>query len=147
MRFPFKLMGSSSCFSGRLGEERGQQRLTLLAPAVGAFVVTALSLADGQGEGYFFLAPLAVEFIVGHGGPSFLLRGRVSRGPASRPPNEIYSPTAASERRRRRRQMTPIRGDLLGARVDLLGIALGAFMAVVSVAAETSAQAVSDGRF
>ena len=43
--------------------------------------------------------------------------------------------------------MTPIRGDVLGARVALLGIALGAFMALVSVAADTSAQPVSDGRF
>jgi endoglucanase len=43
--------------------------------------------------------------------------------------------------------MIPIRGDVRFARVALLGIALGAWMAVVSVAADASAQPVSDVRF
>src|SRR5882724_7307964 len=108
IRLPFKLMGSSSCFSGCLGEERPHQRLKLFASAAGALVVPALSLANGQGQGHFLLAPLAVELIVGHGGPSLLPPDRVlSCWPVSRPPIELYSPTTASARRRCPRRFEP----------------------------------------
>src|SRR5882724_7039042 len=101
IRLPFKLMGSSSCFSGCLGEERPHQRLKLFASAAGALVVPTLSLANGQGQGHFLLAPLAVELIVGHGRSSLLPPDRVlSCWPVSRPPIELYSPTTASARRR-----------------------------------------------
>jgi hypothetical protein len=74
IRLPFKPIGS--CFPGCLGKERAHQRLELLAPAPGALVLPPLSRPDGEGERHILLAPLAVELIVGHGGPSLLPSGR-----------------------------------------------------------------------
>ena len=71
MRFPFRFMcGGSSGFPGRLREERAHQRLQLLAAAARTLVLSALPRPDGQGQGHFRLAPLAVELVVRHGGSS-----------------------------------------------------------------------------
>jgi hypothetical protein len=72
----FRFMPAPSSFSGRLGEERTQQLLQLLAPAAGALVVPAFPLADGQGQCYFLLALLAVKLVVRHERSSLLPPGR-----------------------------------------------------------------------
>src|SRR5437879_5879883 len=65
-----------SAFPRRLREERAHQRPERRAPTVRAFVTSALALTDGQRQGDFLLAFLAIELVVGHDRSSLMPSGQ-----------------------------------------------------------------------
>src|SRR5206468_79837 len=68
--------GAFSAFLRGLGEERAHQRPQRGAPTVRALVTSALTLSDGQRQGDFLLALLAIELVVGHDRSSLMPSGQ-----------------------------------------------------------------------